>query len=685
MPNVLESFGSTPASSDLPPPFFPADCWPLQRIQPTMTSFPSTTASSNVSEKDIYRIQVSLASMKTSVRVVPTYAKVFVLEERFEVPQQVGQQSGTEQPLPVRHTHEWKLVCTGIPCVLTDRQSPQPTSPFAVKVAVAEAESGLATWDCAVEPSSDYRATQNNFHTFRSVTHLMYGIQFLDETQAQSMFACITELLSSDLHLSRHAGALWYLDREGAEEKEERKKHRSFSVSKKDISKPCNFVHLAGITSKRTKTCEKELTGTMRRMKERSMSLNNLHHEEPQKTTPKVNKKFSFRKSKRKSSKTDSLQVDTPFATQTNGAPIAPTSVHEYSTFRSRSASDVPKGGLTRQPYSTASLGFEPSIDPEIDTMFKKRVELGSQPVKAAVPEYVLQTNSSFRPTASIGGGSSKSVSPTDGPPTTANRTSAPQVPTFSTAAFARGYNPLPSRFAPMYSSTTSLTSEGKPKRRRDSNRTRVSISDSTSNLPSAVPSSYDLEDEDEEESPFLVERYAQQGPETSVEASLVPILDPDEYCNEVGKRGLRATTGAYSYSTYSRNMVKQRDSAQSVLRRPASSTSVNSGPPIRRSSSGQLHGGGVQAARPPSPSNSSHSSGSRKTDTATYPSDSTGPRQSLTDTAQLVSQYTERMSEALQMFDNLVLTGLDSVGNPPPPMRLSSSDVRYGTLSSEV
>ena len=651
-----------------------------------MTSFSPTNASSSVSEKDIYRIQVSLASMKTSVRVVPTYARVFVLEERFEVPQHVGQQSGTEQPLPVRHTHEWKLVCTGIPCVLTDRQSPHPTSPFAVKVTVAEAESGLATWDCTVEPSSDYRATQSNFHTFRSVTHLMYGIQFLCETQAQSMFACITELLSSDLHLSRHAGALWYLDGEGAEkEKEERKKHRSFSVSKKDISKPCNFVHLAGITSKRTKTCEKELTGTMRRMKERSMSLNNLHYEEPQKTTPKVSKRFSFRKSKRKSSKTDSPQVGTPFATQTNGAPVAPTSVHEYSTFRSRSASDVPKVGLTKQPYSTASLGFEPSVESEIDTMFtKKRLELGSQPVKATVPEYVLQTNSSFRPTASIGGGGSKSVSPTDGPPTTANRISASQIPTFSTPAFARSYNPLPSKFAPMYSSTASLTSEGKPKRRRDSNRARVSISDSMSNLSSAVPSSYGL-DEDEEESPFLVERYAQQGPETSVEASLVPMMDPDEYCNEVGKRGLRATTGAYSYSTYSRNMAKQRESAQGVLRRPASSVSANSSPPIRRSSSGQLPGGGIQAARPPSPSSSSHSSGSRKTDTSAHPSDSTGPRQSLTDTAQLVSQYTERMSEALQMFDNLVLTGLDHAGNLPSSTRLSSSDVHYGTLSSEV
>ena len=650
-----------------------------------MTSFHPTNASSSVSEKDIYRIQVSLASMKTSVRVVPTYARVFVLEERFEVPQNVGQQSGTEQPLPVRHTHEWKLVCTGIPCVLTDRQSPHATSPFAVKVAVAEAESGLATWDCAVEPSSDYRATQSNFHTFRSVTHSMYGIQFLCETQAQSMFAYITELLSADLHLSRHAGALWYLDGEGAEkEKEERKKHRSFSVSKKDISKPCNFVHLAGITSKRTTTCEKELTGTMRRMKERSMSLGNLHYEEPQKTTPKVSKKFSFRKSKWKSSKTDSPQVGTPFATQTNGAPVAPTSVHEYSTFRARSASDVPKFGLTKQPYSTASLGFEPSVESEIDTMFtKKRLELGSQPVKATVPEYVFQTNSSFRPTASIGGGggSSKSVSPTDGPPTTANRTSASQIPTFSTAAFARGYNPLPSKFAPMYSSTASLTSEGKPKRRRDSNRARVSISDSMSNLSSA----YGL-DEDEEESPFLVERYAQQGPETSVEASLVPIMDPDEYCNEVGKRGLRATTGPYSYSTYSRNMAKQRESAQGVLRRPASSVSVNSSSPIRRSSSGQLTGGGgVQAARPPSPSSSSHSSGSKKTNTSAYPSDSTGQRQSLTDTAQLVSQYTERMSEALQMFDNLVLTGLDYGGNPPSSTRLSSSDVHYGTLSSEV
>ena len=650
-----------------------------------MTSFAPANTSSSISEKDIYRIQVSLASMKTTVRVVPTYARVFVLEERFEVPHP-GQQFGPEQPLHVTHRHEWKLVCTGIPCVLTDRQAPHPTSPFAVKVAVAEAESGLAIWDCIVEPSSDYRATQSNFHTFRSVTHSMHGVQFVGEAQAQAMFEFITELLSSDLHLSRHVGALWYLEGESAEkDKEDKKpevKRRSLSVSKKDISKPCNFVHLAGITSKRTETCEKELTGTMRRMKERSMSLNNLLSEETQRTSPKMNKKFSFRRSKRKNTKPASPQVGTPFAAQTDDVHITPSSAQQNSFNRSRSASDVPKGGLTRQPYSTSSLGFEPSFEPEIDTMFKKRLELGSEPVRASVPEYVLQTSSSFRPTASIGG-SGKSVSRTEGP-ATGHRASAPQMPTFSTAAYARGFNPLPSKFAPMYSSATSLTSEGKPKRRRDSNRARVSISDSTNNLSSETTSP----DDDEEGSPFLVERYAQQGPETSVEASLVPIMDPDEYCNEVGKRGRRATTGAYSYTTYSRNMAKQREAAQGALRRPVSSASVNASPPITRSSSGQSYsGGGVQPARPPSPSNSSHSSGSRKADSSsTYQPDSIAPRQSLSDTAQLVSQYTERMSEALQMFDNLVLTGLDYVGNPPPSAtRLPTAEVTYGTLSSEV
>ena len=647
-----------------------------------MTSFAPANTNSSVSDKDIYRIEVSLASRKTTVHVVPTCARVFVLEEHFEVPQP-GQQFGPEQPHPVRHRHEWKLVCTGIPCVLTDRQAPHPMSPYAVKVAIAEAESGLATWDCVVEPSSEYRATQNNFHTFRSVTHLMYGIQFLGVPQAQAMFDLLSELLSSDLHLSRHSGALWYLEGEAAEkDKGEKKKpeypRRSMSVSKKDISKPCNFIHLAGITSKRTETCEKELTGTMRRMKERSMSLGNLQDEEPQRTTPKVTKRFSFRRSKRKSAKPDSPQVGTPFAPQTNDTHVTPTSAHQSSVF---SGSRPAKGQLTRQAHSSPSLGFGPSTEPEIDTMFKKQLQLGSEPVKASVPEYVVQTSSSFYPKASIGGSSFKSVSPTEGPATTANRTSAPQALTFSTAAYARGFNPLPSKFAPMYSSAASLTSDGKPRRRRDSNRARVTISDSMSNLSSGSPP-----DEDEEESPFLVERYAQQGPETCVETSLVPVMDPDEYCNEVGKRGMRATTGAYSYTTYTRNIAKQRDLAQGVLRRPASSNSVNYTPDIPRPSSGQYHGIGVQPARPPSPSDSSHSSSSRKVSTSTYQLDSIDRRQSLTDTAQLVSQYTERMSEALEMFDSLVLTGLDYVGKPPSSApRLPPTDLTYGTLSSEV
>ena len=654
-------------------------------IQSAMTSF--VPASSSVSEKEIYRIEVSLASRKTTVRVLPTYARVFVLEERYEVPQ--PGHYGSEQPLPVMHRHEWKLVCTGIPCVLTERQEPHPSSPYAVKAAIAEAESGLAIWDCAIEPSSEYRASQANFHTFKSATRIMHGVQFLDMMQAQIMFDLLTELLTSEFHLSRYTSVLWCMEEDAAErDKGERKKpegkRRSMSVSKKDISKPCNFIHLAGITNKRTETCEKELTGTMRRMKERSMSLSNLTDEEPQKSTPRMSKRFSLRRSKRKSSKPSSPTVSSPFTAQTSDSYATPTyatPTYNFRTFnKSRSASEMPKS--KERPYSTYSLGFEPSTEPDIDTMFRKRSDQRSVPVRATIPEYVLQTNGSAHQTASIGGSSSKTASPTDELAPTSKGTTAPERQTFSTAAYSRGYNPLPSKFAPMYSSAASLTSEGKSKRRLDSSRARVSISDSLSNISDTT--SFVGDEDGEDDSPFFVERYAQQGPETSVEASLTPMLDPDEYCNEVGRRGLRST-GVYSYGTYTRNVAKQKDLAPGVLRRPAVSGSVSSGPSIPRSASGQYRvGGAVQPARPASPSNSSHSSSSKMADS--QHSDIIDPRRSLADTAQLVSQYTERMSEALQMFDNLVLSELDYNGRAPTAnTRLPPAEIAYGTLSSEV
>lgn len=647
-----------------------------------------------VSDKDIYRIEVSLSSRKSSVIVAPTYARLFVLEEHY-----VASNGAQDPSVPVVRKEEWKLLCTGIPCVSSEKLSPSPLCPSTVKVVIAEAESGMATWDSIVDSTSEYRASQTNFHVFRGQNGSLYGIQFLSDKEAERMFKSLKQLLSAEQPQSSSYSV--------NDDKPLAKEKRRASISKHEISGPCNFIHLAGITTQRTESCEKELTGTIRRMNQRSMSMNNLDSdtngvgEEQAKPppkdrgTPNMMKKLSFRRSskKKKGDRSSSVYSETTGSKNSSTLPYTGSSSFDYGT-------------LSR---TTASNNVDLGIQHDIDIMFMKQ-KMAAEKNRKMSADHILDVGSCTSrsiPATTPTVGSIPATTPTAGSisngestTTTSNSTVPVQTLSFSTRVQQnRGYNPLPSKFTPMSSSTLSLnstTSEMKPKRRLDSNRSRVTnISESMINLPTSA-SSCDLD----EDSPVLVERYAQKGPETSVEASSVPLMDPDEYCNEVAKRGVRVPTGAYSYNRYVKNLAKRKEGG--VLRRPASS--VNASPSIPRSTSAQpvmqstkahtLRPSSTSAAQlgtsyagagtsyagaqkqqqqqqdPGRPSSSSSSYSSHYSDSL--------EGQTLSDTANLVSHYTERMSEALQLFDSLVLT--QDNGLQKPPMH-----VNYSALNSEV
>ena len=635
-----------------------------------MTSYSTSRPQTNtVTDRDIYRIEVSLSSRKTSVIVAPTYARLFVLEEQYVAP------NGRDPSVPVVRKDEWKLLCTGIPCVSCEKLSPSPLCPATVKVVIAEAESGLATWDSVVDSASEYRASQTNFHIFRGQHGTVYGIQFLSDKEAEHMFETLKQLLSVDHTQSTYNGVAESKDVSGED-------RRRGSISKHEISGPCNFIHLAGITTQRTETCEKELTGTIRRMNQRSMSMNNLDSDfstpgasnpappQKEKHTPRTMKKLSFKRSLKKK-KTDHS---------------APTSAFS-ETLTSKSSSTLPYTGSSTFDYGTLGRSSTGSIDlgiqNDIDIMFLKQ-KMATEKNRKHSASYILDSTSTNN--------SIPVQTPTVSSITNEETSTAPvQSLTFSThQQQTKLYNnPLPSKFTPMSSSTLSLDStsgEGKPRRRLQPNRSRVTnISESTSTLPTSS-SSCDLE----EDSPVLVERYAQKGPETSTEVSSVPVMDPDEFCNEVAKRGVTAPTGAYSYNRYMTNLTKRKEAG--VLRRPASS--VNASPSINRSISaqpvsqatkvhtlrsslsttsnlGNSHAGTHKIQQDldrSSPSTSSYSS---------HYSDSLDG-QTLSDTANLVSHYTERMSEALQLFDHLVLA--QDEASKKQPMH-----VNYNALNSEV
>ena len=171
---------------------------------------------------------------------------------------------------------------------------------------------GIALWETVVDGSSRYGAMQSNFHTFASAGNT-YAIQFVrymytilamppatwlagvclscSEVEAARMLESMQDLLAQH----RQQVALTPMDPPTQPVVFKRPTKPPRRLNKKDISAPCNFKHVsgvesgvcyclctthfsgAGITMKRTSSCEQELRGTIQR-KMRSLSLSNLSH-----------------------------------------------------------------------------------------------------------------------------------------------------------------------------------------------------------------------------------------------------------------------------------------------------------------------------------------------------------------------------------------------------------------------
>ena len=329
----------------------------------------------------------------------------------------------------------------------------------------------------------------------------------------------------------------------------------------------------------------------MKRMNQRSMSLTNLSSDEPQEEPPKVSsgtpsmfKKFSLRRSKRSSSKSDKEP-------KRSSSVFAASSTTDFHS----SFGDVSHFGMTPRKAIMESMtpskpqSLNESLPADIDIMFRKKrtvdlptsdkssqLGLPSQPKPS--PDLVLETNPKpASPTMSISDSGQSSGS--SAAPSSSNQQGGVSAALAFSTKTTHWYNPLPNKFAPVSSSLLSLTSnsgEGKPKRRLDSNRSRVSIPEG--GLSSSL-SVFDLEDE----SPLMVERYARKGPESFGETPEVPVLDPDEYCNEIAKSGIRSTHGQTSYSKYMKSANQYRHMDAGILRRPATSTGINTSPSVSR------------------------------------------------------------------------------------------------------
>lgn len=218
----------------------------------------------HLAAETVMRIEVSLSSRKSSVVVFNTTARLVVLGKG-----------------------EWSSIAYGAPCIVLLKETTAPDSPFQVKFAIAELESGIALWEEEITPTVQYTELQPGFHSFVIKEQTM-AVQFADPSESASFHDSLvqymaqkerTDELLQERKKKSPTKTSSSISRRQSEKKASKKdkKRNSFDsgsrrFTKIDISQPCEFRHLSGITSGHTDVCQKELEGTIQRQ-HRSASL----------------------------------------------------------------------------------------------------------------------------------------------------------------------------------------------------------------------------------------------------------------------------------------------------------------------------------------------------------------------------------------------------------------------------
>lgn len=202
----------------------------------------------HLAKETIMRIEVSLSSRRSSVVVFNTTARLVALGRG-----------------------EWSSIAYGAPCILLIRETTATDSPFQVRFVIAELESGIAVWEEELSPTIDYTELQPGFHSF-TLDGQTLAVQFADFSESASFYD------SLKLYLAQKQNTDQLLEErkkkaESKPSKKSKKQHKSDKrLSKLDISLPCEFRHLSGITAGNTDRCQKELEGTIERH-HRSVSM----------------------------------------------------------------------------------------------------------------------------------------------------------------------------------------------------------------------------------------------------------------------------------------------------------------------------------------------------------------------------------------------------------------------------
>ena len=202
----------------------------------------------HLAQETIMRIEVSLSSRRSSVVVFNTTARLYSLDHE-----------------------EWTSMAYGAPCILLLKETAEADSPFVIKLVIAELESGINLWEEIIWSGTEYTEQNATFHTFvGSSNRQTLAVQFADPDEAKSLLASLKQFYNQKQQIDK-----LIKNRPPAQtnKPEKTKKLTKKRLSKYDISAPCNFKHVSGLTNQRTDVCTQEIRGTIqRRLRSQSMS-----------------------------------------------------------------------------------------------------------------------------------------------------------------------------------------------------------------------------------------------------------------------------------------------------------------------------------------------------------------------------------------------------------------------------
>ena len=179
----------------------------------------------HIEDHQIFKIKLALSSLSNSVIVCPMMVNMYTMSTQDD-------------------DETWTHFKKGVPVVIMNK-SIVDNIITSVNICLADPHSGFALWKEALQPTSKYKATQKNFHTFHIASSdlLMAGIRFpvsnLAEIFLKDVLVNVDKLENRSYSLTDLAQGERDVRSEKKTDFASRKK-----ILKTQISRPCMFTHV---------------------------------------------------------------------------------------------------------------------------------------------------------------------------------------------------------------------------------------------------------------------------------------------------------------------------------------------------------------------------------------------------------------------------------------------------------